>query len=228
MICGLVYFSCAAHSVPAQLRGKHMSVDQPNKPDVKDNQQNAESQKDTVERLPLFVRTWLKNPPLLPGESRSDLVEIFGSYELTHAGKAKTNAEYWMVCRATTLTLEIMRYERMKVAIMRLKERPAVESMLRKTHPGAAMADAAAGVQAMCHLDADKYYADPKQKEKSSKDFESAGFGPHAVEGEAFILSLPSLATLESMIASKEKRLRNISIDLEARYLTRAKNRPSS
>ncbi|MCC8952401.1 hypothetical protein H8B02_02680 [Bradyrhizobium sp. Pear77] len=79
------------------------------------------------------------------------------------------------------------------------------------------MAGAAAGLQATCHLDADKYYADPKHKEKSSKDFEAAGFGPHAIEGEAFILSLPSLATLESMIASKEKRLRNISTDLEAR-----------
>ncbi|MGY4258899.1 hypothetical protein ACVI1L_005967 [Bradyrhizobium sp. USDA 4516] len=205
-----------------------MPVDQPKKPDDQDIQQKAESQKDAVEGVPLFVRAWLKNPPLLPGESRLELIEIFRSYEQTRAGKAETEAEYWMVCRATTLTAEIMRYERMKVTIMRLQERPAVETMLQKTHPGAAVADAAAGVRAKCHLDADKYYADPKHKEKSSKDFESAGFGPHAVEGEAFILSLPSLATLEKMIASKEKRLQNIAKELEARYLMRAEQRPSN
>src|SRR3954447_16246963 len=98
-----------------------MLDNQQNKPG-NGNQQKAANQEELDECIPLLVRKWLKNPPLLPSESRTDFMEIFRSYELTHAGKAGNGAEYWMVWRATVLTMEIMRYERMKVAIMRLKE----------------------------------------------------------------------------------------------------------
>ena len=157
------------------------------------------------EYVPLFVRAWLKKPPLMPNEQRADFISIFRSHEITHAGRAVTDADYRKVWQATVLTMELLRLDRLKVAIMRIQERPAVETMLQKTHDGAALqgAEAAAGLKVACHLDAKKYYTDTNFQEKSARNFQAAGFGPDAVEAETFLRCLPSLAVIEKMGGAK-------------------------
>ena len=78
------------------------------------------------------------------------------------------------------------------------------------------------GSEAIASTYADKYYTDTAYKKKSDQKFAAAGYGSDAVDGEAFLRSLPSLASIERLIASAEKRLFNFIKELEARYSARA------
>lgn len=83
---------------------------------------------------PDFITEKLNYPPLLPGESQGEFEAIFEAYEFFHNGRAKTVAEYMMVWQATSITRELMRYERIKVKIPVYQGRSAAEAIYRKTY----------------------------------------------------------------------------------------------
>ncbi len=183
--------------------------------------QEAEKELDDYDYTPPFIDKLLKNLALLPPEYREDFESVFERFEFTHLGRAKTELEYILVNEATKLVLNIERYERVKGAIFLNEQRPAVESLFRKTHEGAAMQNAGAGLRAAAHLDGQKYFSDPAFRTKADAAFEAAGYAPGALEGETFLRALPSLSVIERQIASAQKRLIGILKELEARYSSR-------
>jgi hypothetical protein len=168
---------------------------------------------------PPFIVDMLHNPPILPGESKEEFLDIYQSYVLMEEGDAFTPIEFMLAWRATVLTYEVVRYERMKIAILRNQHRPATESLLKRT---GGFFSTGPGVDAMTSKLADEYYAKSACKAKSDKQFEGAGFAPDAVEGEAFLRALSSLSSIEKLIASAEKRLLSFNKELETRYSARA------
>jgi hypothetical protein len=69
---------------------------------------------------------------------------------------------------------------------------------------------------------ATRVLTDPGYREEAYLDFESMGFIP---DGQAFLLSLPALATIERLGASAEKRYAASIKELEKRRADRAAKR---
>jgi hypothetical protein len=170
---------------------------------------------------PEFIERLIKNPPLLPGENSYEFEQLFEHFENTHLGRAKSPTEYVLVANVTLLTWEVMRYYRIKASITVNQQRGAVESLFMKTHEGASMEGAAAGLRASASVSADAWFSDPAFRARAAKSFEAAGFAPDAVEAEAFQRSLPTLETIDRLIASAQKRLMSFLKDLERRYGSR-------
>jgi hypothetical protein len=103
----------------------------------------------------------------------------------------------------------------MKIGVLHSHQRPALESLLRKTNAVAAMK----GAEPMMRVDADqkatKWFADPASRPAMMKAFELAGYPPNAVQTEAFMRALPSLAQIDRLIVSAQKRLDVFLKDLE-------------
>jgi hypothetical protein len=190
--------------------------------DLNEEETENEEELDDGDYRPSFIRRLMDNPPLLPSESRDEFWQVCEAFEYSHTGRAKTVVEHVMVYSAAVLTWEVMRYHRMKIAIMRNQQRPALESLFRKTHDGAAMEGVTSGLRISANLSAKEWFADSASRAISAKGFEAAGYGPDAVEGEAFQQSLGSLATIENLIVSAQKRLMVFMKDLESRYGSRA------
>ena len=87
---------------------------------------------------PLDVLTrLLDTPQLLPHENPKEFHQLFNSFEVY--GKAQTARDYMAVYQATVLTWDILRYYEMRIAVLSSHQRPALESLLRKTNAAAAM-----------------------------------------------------------------------------------------
>jgi hypothetical protein len=100
---------------------------------------------------PQIITRRLKAPPVLPHESRDEFVELFNSFEIYTA--PRTTPDYLAVYQVTVLTWEILRYQDMKVSLVRNHQRPALDSMLRKTHEGAMLK----GAEQLVKIDADRH-----------------------------------------------------------------------
>ena len=163
---------------------------------------------------PLDVLTrLLDTPQLLPHENPKEFHQLFNSFEVY--GKAQTARDYMAVYQATVLTWDILRYYEMRIAVLSSHQRPALESLLRKTNAVAAMK----GAEPMMRVEADqkatKWFADPASRPAMMKTFELAGYPPNAVQAEAFMRALPSLAQIDRLIVSAQKRLDVFLKDLE-------------
>jgi len=186
--------------------------------DLEETETEDEDGFDDTDYMPRFINRLLENPPLLPNESRDEFWQVFEDFESTDLGHAKTVTEYVLVYSATVLTWEVMRYDRMKIALMRNQQRPALESLFRKTHEGAAMEGAAAGLRIAANQNAKEWFVSPASRAVAARNFEAAGYAPEAVEAEAFQRSLAALAVIDRLIASAQKRLLVFLKDLEKRY----------
>lgn len=176
---------------------------------------------DTDYEVPTFINKVLRNPELLPPEFREDFEGLFERFEFTHIGRAKTTTEYLLVNEATKLALTLEKLGRVETTILANQRRPAVESLFRKTHEGAAMKNAEAGIRASAISSATRYFSDPAFRAKADTQFEAAGYGPDALEGEAYLRALPSLTVIHRQKATIRKDLFKILKDLEARYASR-------
>jgi hypothetical protein len=87
--------------------------------------------------IPDEILRLLGRPPVLPTESVPKFLEIFESF--TSAIPPRTVLDYYLIFDITVLTFEVIRYRRMKVAILKNLERPVVEGFFRKTHEGSAL-----------------------------------------------------------------------------------------
>jgi hypothetical protein len=184
-----------------------------------------EEEFDDKDYTPPFIQKVFDNPELLPREFQEDFGTVFEAFEYTDLGRAKTSLEYMLVMEATKLTLTLQHLERVENAILINQQRPAVESLFRKTHEGAAMKNAGAAIHIEATLSGTKYFGDSAFKAKADKEFEAAGYAPHALDGEAYLRALPSLAVIHRQKATNRKALFSILKELEKRYASRPREK---
>src|SRR6202011_5499235 len=70
----------------------------------------------------------LDTPPLLPDENEEEFNQLFDSFE--DYGKPQNPRDYMAVYQATVLTWDVLRYQQMKIGVLRSHQRPALESLL--------------------------------------------------------------------------------------------------
>ncbi len=172
---------------------------------------------------PDFIQKDLDNPPILPGEDPHDFLVIFESIEFGNfsKGRPKTDTEYSLVWQATTLSWELKRWEKMKLKIISSQGRPAAEAVFRRTlHvmvPEGDVEDPKAAARELGY----RYFASPDLRSSYDKTLEKAGYGSGAVDAEICLRSLPSLTTIEKLVAGLNRRLSNIRKELNQAYASR-------
>ena len=156
----------------------------------------------------------LRVPELLPHENAKEFIQLFDS--LRDYGKPQVSRDYLAVYEATVLTWDVLRYQNMKIGVLRSHQRPALESLLRKTQVRTATKGLAEGVaKSEARQLAAPWFKDPASRPAMMKALEDAGYPPNALEVEAFQLALPALATIDRLIVSAQKRLNLFLEDLE-------------
>jgi hypothetical protein len=162
-----------------------------------------------------ILKRLLESPQLLPHESAKEFIQLFDSLE--NYGKPQSARDYMAVHQATVLTWDILRYQNMKIGVLRSHRRPALESLLRKTQVGPASKKGISEVvaQSKARELAAPWFKDPASRPAMMKALEDAGYPPNALEVEAFQLALPALATIDRLIVSAQKRLNLFLEDLE-------------
>jgi hypothetical protein len=176
---------------------------------------------DETDYEPDFIKAWLENPPLLSGESQGQFEQMFESFEFFHNGRPKTVAEYMMVQRATTITWEMMRYERIKVKILVYQGHFAAEAVYRKSYENLATEGEPKEFKNSVRKWTQHYFADPEYRAAYAAKLEAGGYGAGAIEAEGFQRSLYSLSQLDRLIANLEKRLFGILKRLDEIYAGR-------
>jgi hypothetical protein len=184
-------------------------------------EEEDETEFDDAEYTPAFIQKVLDDPELLPHQIREDFVWVFEEFEYSHLGRAKTTYEYILVNEAAKLVLGLQHLDRLENAILTTVRRPALESLMRKTHEAAPMKGAEAAIRGSAVLRATQYFTDPAFKVKSDREFEAAGYGPDALESEAYLRSLSSLTVIHRQKAADRKALFSILRELEARFTSR-------
>jgi hypothetical protein len=154
---------------------------------------------------PDVLRNRLHTLQLLPNEKLEDFFELFESLE--DYLKPQTSWDYLVTYQATTLTFDILRYNEMKVGVLRNHQRPAFESLTQKILVRGAMKGDESVVRAEANQFAAQWFADPASRPATRQLFVKAGYPPNAVEVEAFQLALPILVPIERLIVSAQKRL---------------------
>ena len=154
---------------------------------------------------PDVLRNRLHSLQLLPNEKLEDFFELFESLE--DYLKPETSWDYLVTYQATTLTFEILRYNEMKVGVLRNHQRSAFDSLVRKVQVRRADKGNESVARTEANQFATQWFSDPASRPAIRKLFEKAGYPPNGVEVEAFQLALPILVPIERLIASAQKRL---------------------
>jgi hypothetical protein len=164
--------------------------------------------------LNIYLRL-LDAPELLPHEKPEEFAELYES--LQAYGKPQNPRDYLAVHQAAVLTWDILRYQTMKIGVVRSHQRAALESLILKTQVSRpatnALSEAVATTEARRLMA--PWFNDPACRPAMMKRIENAGYPPNALEVEAFTLALPALATIERLIVSAQKRLNVFLDDLE-------------
>ena len=162
-----------------------------------------------------ILKRMLDTPQLLPNENAKEFIQLFDSFE--DYGKAQSARDYLAAHQATVLTWDILRYQNMKIGVLRSHQRPALESLLREIQVGPASKKGISETVAKSEARqlAAPWFKDPASRPAMMKALEEAGYPSNALEVEAFQLALPALATIERLIVSAQKRLNLFLDDLE-------------
>jgi hypothetical protein len=169
-----------------------------------------------------ILKRLLESPQLLPHENAEEFIQLFDSLE--DYGKPQSSRDYMAVYQATVLSWDVLRYQNMKIGVLRSHRRPALESLLRKIQVRTATKGLAEGVaKSEARQLAAPWFKDPASRPAMKKALEDAGYPPNALEVEAFQLALPALATIERLIVSAQKRLNLFLDDLERTSKARAR-----
>jgi len=168
----------------------------------------SDNKSSSRKNYPLVLLNRLADTPhLLPHENREEFLQLFDSLEVY--GKPQNSRDYLAVHQATVLTWDILRYQEMKIGMLRSHQRPALESLLRKiqvrTMPKKGIGEAVA--QSEARQLAAPWFNDPASRPAMMKTIKMAGYPPNAIEVEAFQLALPALAKVDGLIVSAQKRL---------------------
>jgi hypothetical protein len=128
----------------------------------------------------------------------------------------QNSRDYLAVYQATVLTWDVLRYQHMKIGVLRSHQRPALESLLRKIQVRTVSTGLGESVaQSEAPQLAAPWFKDPATRPAMMRVIENAGYPPDALEVEAFQLALPALATIDRLIVSAQMRLDKFLDDLE-------------
>lgn len=132
-------------------------------------------------------------------------------------GKPQNSRDYLAVHQAAVLTWDILRYQTMKIGVVRNHHRAALESLVFKTQVSRPIVNALSEASAKTEVQrlVAPWFNDPACRPGMMKRIENAGYPPNALEVEAFTMALPALATIERLIVSAQKRLNVFLDDLE-------------
>jgi|GraSoi2013_100cm_1033763.scaffolds.fasta_scaffold00785_14 uncharacterized protein YdiU (UPF0061 family) len=174
------------------------------------------------ERIPSFIRRQLENPPVLPGESKSEFKILFREIEYSAEGGEKTAADYAVDYQAAVLIWNLQRIDRMMVAVIRHMHPAAVAALLRRSsrfgeaEPGSLAYETA-------HAEALAYFTSDADKKKVLERFAKAGYAPDAVEVEAFERALPQITNLNRQQNVARQQLLAFLKEIDLRNSRRAK-----
>ena len=154
--------------------------------------------------IPHTIEVLLKNPPLLPNESKDEFEWIYDDFLDPLA--PETVPQHWLVWNAAIRTWEVMRYRGMKVSYTQNQRRAAVEGLIRKAFQTSAMR---AVREAGSDIDdnVERYFSDSEYPPLVAQALEKSGYTIDAVESEMFARSLDGLSQIDKLIASAEKLL---------------------
>ena len=178
------------------------------------------SEQTGVDTIPKTIRELLSVPPLLPHENERAFLDLFESFR--SYAEPQNIVEYHLVYNATVCKWETVRYRFMAAAVTANQQQAGLESLFIQTHNAASMPGAERAVRMDAAKNAKRCFTDPEYCEDAYSDLELMGYIP---DGQAFLLSLPALATIERLAASAEKRYAASIKELEKRRADRAAKR---
>lgn len=181
---------------------------------------------DETDYIPDFILDVVSNPPILEGESADAFEALFESIEYSGDHRPKSDYEYILVLQMTTASFELLRYDRMKAAIQMNSQRVVVDTLHRRLKEMPSTKDDVEKIAQSARKGTVAYFTDPEYRKSFAETLKRNGYGPHSVEGDAFLRSLPSLATIDRLIASTEKRLATCKTKLDAAYALRKPQQP--
>jgi hypothetical protein len=192
-----------------------ITVDNPEMGDTAGEDTKAKN--DPWNGLPKTIRDLLSDPPVLPHESEDSFFALFDSF-LDYA-KPENIIEYHLVHTATVCKWEIDRYRFMAVAATTNQRQAGLASLFEQTSELGFGKIGKLNASINARKNAMKCFTDSNYREEVYLDFEDRGYIP---DGQAFLLSLPALATIERLLASAEKRYIATMKELEKRMASRA------
>ena len=154
--------------------------------------------------IPRVIEDLLKNPPLLPNESKYDFDGVYDDF--LDPLMPETVPQHWLVWNSAILTWDIMRCRRMKVSFVVNQRRAAVGALIRKAFVSSSMR-AVREPGSDIDDNIERYFSDPAYPPLVAQALAQAGYSLDAAESEAFARSLAGLLQIEKLIASAEKRL---------------------
>jgi hypothetical protein len=178
---------------------------------------SAQSGLDTI---PETIQDLLSTPPLLPHENEDSFLDLFESFRAY--AEPENIVDYHLVYTATVSKWETVRYRFMATAVTANQQHAGLKSLFMETHDRASIPIAKGTVSIDATKNAKRCLTDSEYREEAYLDFESMGYIP---DGQAFLLSLPALATIERLGASAEKRYAASIKELEKRRADRAAKR---
>jgi hypothetical protein len=157
---------------------------------------------------------------LLDHENEEQFLKLFESFRAY--AEPENIVEYHLVYNATVCKWETMRYRFMATAATSNQQQAGLKSLFMETHNAASIPGAERAVRFDAAKNAKRCFTDPEYREDVYTDLELMGYIP---DGQAFLLSLPALATIERLGASAEKRYTASIKELEKRRADRAAKR---
>jgi hypothetical protein len=173
-----------------------------------------------LDTIPETIQHLLSDPPLLEHENEEQFLKLFESFRAY--AEPENIVEYHLVFNATVSRWEIARYRFMATAVTANQQYAGLKSLFMQTHNYASTPFAEQTVSMEAAKKAKRCLTDGEYCEEAYVDFELMGYIP---DGQAFLLSLPALATIERLGASAEKRYAAAIKELEKRRADRAAKR---
>lgn len=164
---------------------------------------------DKHERL---LKSCMGSLPLLPDEDEDEYYELYD--EINAFAKPQNSMQEFDVYHATTFAWELLRYQRLKIEIIRNNERAAVEQLTSSISVGPNKS-----LQAFAKMEAEKYFTCAEADEEIKMKLLKNGYSEHTVRTIAYQQSLPSLAMIERLITNAQKRLATHFKEMERRSL---------
>lgn len=197
-----------------------ITVDSPEIGEAPDQTEDTNARTEVPSRwdgIPETIQDLLSDPPVLPHENEKPFFALFESF-LNYA-KPENIIDYHLVYTATVCKWETNRYRFMAVAVTTNQQQAGLASLFEQTSKAGLGKVAQHLVSVEARKNAMKCFTDSDYREEAYYDFETCGYIP---DGQAFLLSLPALATIERLLASAEKRYAVTMKELEKRMASRA------
>ena len=172
--------------------------------------------------IPLFIRRQLEKPPILPGESAREFKSLFHQIEYSAEDRKKTAADYLMNYQATVLIWNLQRNDRMIVAVIGHKNLAAVAALIRRTNKSGESEPGSVSYRE-AHALALDYFKSEDVKKGLLERFAKAGYGPDAVDVEAFDQAFPQLTILYRQQNTAQRKLLVFLKEIDRRNSRRAK-----